>query len=109
MTGRKQLKRFQGAAKTTEETVEYFKRRAHPLPDITVGPYVTIQNSETKQWDIYGRVVDVGPFRKYFIKLPSGRVLARNRRCLCRRVPLSIPSAVPSPTPPPTSPSESTE
>ena len=95
----------QGAAKTSEETVEYYNRRAHPLPDITVGSHVAIQNSETKQWDIYGRVVDVGPFRKYFIKLSSGRVLTRNRRYLRRRVPLSIPSAVPPPGPPSPGPS----
>ena len=53
----------QGSAKTTEEAVEYCNRGAHHLPDITVGSHVAIQNSETKQWDIYRRVVDVGLLR----------------------------------------------
>ena len=38
----------------------------------------------SKLWDRSGVVVDVGSHRKYFIRLPSGRILTRNRRFLRR-------------------------
>ena len=83
----------------SQETTEaYYNRHAHSLSDISVGSNVAVHNGDTKQWDIYGIVVDIGPYRKYFIKLPSGRVLTRNRRFLRRRVPVSVPPA-PTSTP----------
>ena len=82
--------RVEASRETTEEN---YNRHAHSLTDIGVGSNVAVHNDETKQWDIYGVVVDIGPYRKYFIKLPSGRVLTRNRRFLRRRVPASLPSA----------------
>ena len=83
-------KRMLDAEKSTlenkERAVEYYNQHAHTLPDIRVGSNVAVHNSETKQWDIYGIVVDVGPS----VKLNSGRILVRNRRFLCRRIPASI-------------------
>ena len=60
------------------------------LPDIHVGSNVAIHNHQTKLWDLYGMVTDIGPHRKYYIGLPS-RILVRNRRLIHRRVPASIP------------------
>ena len=84
-------KRMLDAEKSTlenkERAVEYYNQHAHTLPDIRVGSNVAVHNSETKQWDIYGVVVDVGPYRRYSVKLNSGR---RNRRFLHRRIPASI-------------------
>ena len=87
-------KRMLDAEKSTlenkERAVEYYNQHAHTLPDIRVGSNVAVHNSETKQWDIYGIVVDVGPYHRYSVKLNSGRILVRNRRFLRRQIPASI-------------------
>ena len=36
---------------------------AHNLPEIRIGCNVAVQDSETKLWDIYGIVTDIGPHR----------------------------------------------
>ena len=77
-----------------------YNYHAHELPKIHIGSNVAIQNGETKRWDIYGIVTDIGRHRRYYIKTPSGRVLVRNRRFLRRRVPLSIPNAITLQAPP---------
>jgi len=41
-------------------------------------------------WDIYGTVVDIGPYRRYFVKTQSGRVLTCNHRFLRRRTAASL-------------------
>ena len=82
-----------------ENTEVYYNRHAHSLTDIGIGSNVAVHNGDSKQWDIYGIVVHIGPYRKYFVRLPSGRVLTRNRRFLRRRVPASVP-AVPVSSPP---------
>ena len=58
---------------------------AHGLSKLVIGTPVVIQNDKSKLWDRSGVVVDVGSHRKYFIRLPSGRILTRNRRFLRRR------------------------
>ena len=74
----------------TQETVEHtYNRHARPLPVLTVGSQVAIQNHDTKQWDIYGTITEIGPHRRYFIKTQGGSVLVRNRRFIRRRVPLA--------------------
>ena len=91
----------QQAANCQEKTEEFYNTHAHYLPDIHIGSNVAIQNPESKLWDIYGRVIDTGPHRRYYVKTQSGRVLIRNRRFLRRRVPASIPSGqryTPQPT-----------
>ena len=35
-------------------------------------------NLASKMWDIYGVITAIGPFRRYFVKTQSGRVLIRN-------------------------------
>ena len=76
---------------TREETKYSYNLHARSLPDITVGSHVTIQNPESKMWNIYGTVVDIGPHRRYYVKTHSGRIFVRNRRFLRRRVPCLCP------------------
>jgi len=42
--------------------------------DIKVGPTVALQNTQTKLWDIYGKVVAIGPNQRYHVRTKSGRV-----------------------------------
>lgn len=96
-------------SKDTCSNQQYYNRRAHPLPEIRVGTNVAIQNPSTKQWDTYGIVARVGPYRRYHVKLTNGRVLVRNRRFIRRRVPVTpfrssgihLPPAQPVVPPPP--------
>ena len=83
----------QQAARTKETTLRSYNQHAHSLPDITIGSHVAIHNQDTKLWDRYGVVVDVGKHRQYFIKTTNGRVLVRNRRFLRRRVPPRSPTS----------------
>ena len=69
-------------AHTREETEGSYNLHARSLPDIVLGSSVAIQNPETKVWDIYGPMVDMGPYRRYYVKMHSGRVLVRNCRFL---------------------------
>ena len=86
----------QQALKTTEAMERAYNQHARPLPDLTVGTRVAIQNQDTKYWDIYGIVTAVSPHRRYFVKTQSGRVLVRNRRFLCKRIPIStVPLEMP--------------
>ena len=93
---------------STSSNQQYYNRRAHPLPEIHIGTNVAIQNPLTKQWDIYGVVTHIGPYRQYHVKLINGRVLVRNRRFIRCRVPaipfrpseVHVPPAEP-PSPPP--------
>ena len=70
-----------------EQVEQYYNMRARALPDIGVGTNVAVQNPVSKLWDIYGVVVEVGPFCCYSVRTTSGRVLVRNRRYLRRRIP----------------------
>ena len=96
------LPEYQKAANSSDtlpadiEATARYDATAHPLPSLTIGTPVAIQNDRTKLWDRSGVVVDVGPHRKYFVRLPSGRILTRNRRFLRRRYIASLP---PSDTP----------
>lgn len=68
-------------------------QHAHPLP-VTIGSHVAIHNKDTKHWDRYGLVVDIGKHRQYFIKTMNGRILVRNRRFIRKRVPTSLPEHI---------------
>ena len=97
---------YQKAADTSDtlppdaEAVARYDSSAHPLPSFQIGTPVLVQNDRTKLWDRSGIVVDVGAHRKYFVRLPSGRILTRNRRFLHRRYSSSLPPSD-TPTPPP--------
>ena len=86
------------ATKQAERVEHYYNQHARTLPEIHIGSNVAIQNTITKQWDIYGVVTSIGPHRRYYVKTASGKVLVRNRRYLRRRIPLVAPGAT-SPLP----------
>ena len=71
------------------------------LPNIPLGTHVHIQDPTSKLWARRGVIVGIGRHRDNNIKLPSGRILCRNRRCLRPRIPaIPIPSHdQPAPTP----------
>ena len=77
------------AERRQEATQEHLKARynrmSRALPVLEVGTRVAVQDSQTKLWDRYGTIVDIGRHRNYFVRMNSGRVLVRNRRALRRR------------------------
>jgi transposase InsO family protein len=85
------------AARRQDRVEELYNSRATDLPALQAGNKVAIQDQETKRWDRYGEIVEVGDHRRYFIKLASGRVLCRNRRHLRRRYGHAPPDATPPP------------
>ena len=70
------------ARRARELQVQHYNRRAHPLPPLSIGDSVVIQNPITKRWSTLGSIVEVGPFRNYLVKTPAGRLFRRNRRFL---------------------------
>lgn len=95
----------QQATETMKDAKASYDAHTHSLPDIHIGSNVALQNQQTKLWDIYGRVVTIGPHHRYHVKTKGGRILVHNRRFLRHRVPASLQSRTPSPqatnTPPP--------
>lgn len=57
-------------------------KHARPLPRLSVGQHVRIQDPASHRWDKVGVVMGCGRSRDYEIRLPSGRVWWRNRRFL---------------------------
>ena len=47
------------------------------LPDLQNGSTVALQNPQTKLWDIYGTIINIGPIHRYYIKTQSGHDLLR--------------------------------
>ena len=75
-----------------------YDRSARPLSPLALGSHVDVQHPVTKLWSRSGVVVDVGRHRDYQIKLPSGRLLRRNRRFIRPRVSpksIDLPSSDP--------------
>ncbi|XP_063585812.1 uncharacterized protein LOC134763185 [Penaeus indicus] len=59
-----------------------YDKHARPLPKLSVGDHVRIQNTDTHRWDKVGVIMGCGRNRDYEVRLPSGRVWWRNRRFL---------------------------
>ena len=74
-------------AERQENTREAYNQHARDLPALVIGSPVALQNTATGTWDRHGIITDIGPHRRYFIRLPSGRVFTRNRRHLRQRYP----------------------
>ena len=98
----------QQAAHRLRQSETYYNTHTQPLTDLEIGSTVALQNTRTKHWDIYGRIVAIGPNRRYHVRTRSGRVLVRNRRFLRHRTPASCvpfttrqinPSGSPQPPP----------
>ena len=98
------------AASNLERSQGNYNQHVRELPELRIGSHVVIQNPRTKLWDIYGIVVEVGPYRRYHVRTQGGRVFVRNRRFLRRRFPLTsvciepTRDAAPSPVRPPAQP-----
>ena len=73
------------AARRQERVEARYNSRATDLPVLQVGARVAVQDQDTKRWDRYGQITEVGKNRRYLIKMTSGRVLSRNRRHIRRR------------------------
>jgi transposase InsO family protein len=69
-------------AELAKKAMDHYDKNTKSLPPLEVGSKVLVQDHQTKLWDRTGNVVTVGPHRKYWIKLPSGRCLWRNRKFL---------------------------
>ena len=93
----------QDAERAEAEAKEYHDQRAKPLKEFDVGRQVAVYNPRTSLWDIYGKIVEVGAYRRYRIKTQAGRLLVRNRRFLRSRNAASLVplNAGKMPAPPP--------
>ena len=54
----------QQAFNVQEAVEEVYNRRAQILPEIIIRSKVALQNHETKRWDRYGTIADIGPHRQ---------------------------------------------
>ena len=76
------------AMSTKEKGIEYYNRKARPLPELVLGNHVIIQHPVTRRWSTPGTIVEIGPNREYIVKTEAGRLFRRNRRFLRRRIPV---------------------
>lgn len=70
------------AAARADQVQRQYDGHARPLPRLSVGQRVRIQDPKSHRWDKVGVVMGCGRSRNYEIRLPSGRVWWRNRRHL---------------------------
>ena len=66
------------------KSADRYNSTAKNLPPLQIGTFVRMQNPRTGRWDTLGEVVGKSPYRKYTVKVPSGKVYVRNRRYLKR-------------------------
>ena len=81
------------AAAQADQVTSLYDSHARPLPRLSVGQRVRIQDHKSLRWDKVGVVMGCGRSRQYEVRLPSGRVWWRNRRHLR---PLPVPNCEPS-------------
>ena len=62
----------QQASYMLHQSETFYNTHAHTLTDIKIGSTVALQNQQTKLWDIYGKVVAIGPHRRYHVRTQSG-------------------------------------
>ena len=74
------------AETTGNQAKRYYDERSQSLRNLEIGNHVAVQNPTSKMWDIHGKIVDIGPHRKYFVRTQRGRILTRNRRFLRKRI-----------------------
>ena len=56
----------QQATYTLQQSETFYNAHTHALTDIEIGSTVALQNQHTKLWNIYGKVVAIGPNRRYY-------------------------------------------
>ena len=76
----------QRAAARAEQVKLKYDQHARPLPRLSVGQTVRIQNPTSLRWDKVGIIMSRGKSREYEVRLSSGRVWWRKCRFL-RSVP----------------------
>ena len=76
------------AASRAATVARHYNQHSRPLPRLNVGQHVRVQDPVSRRWDRVGTVMGGARAREYEVKLPSGRVLRRNRRFL---FPIPIP------------------
>ena len=50
----------------------YYDQHAQSWTDLQVGNHVAVQNPTSKMWDIYGTIIAIGPYCRFFVKTLSG-------------------------------------
>ena len=66
----------QDRAETTgNQAKRYYDERSQSLRNLEIGNHVAVQNPTSKMWDIHGKIVDIGPHRKYFVRTQRGAYL----------------------------------
>ena len=74
------------AALRKQKLEAYYNKNVKSLKPLAVGDLVCVQNTNTKRWDRYGKVLECYyKIRRYLIKLTSGMVIRRNRVHLRKR------------------------
>ena len=84
----------QRVADRRDTTIQLHNRSSKPLGPLNIGSSVRVQDPHSKLWDKVATVISIDQHRTYRVRLPSGRVLWRNRR-----YPRQIPPASRSPEP----------
>ncbi len=69
-----------------QKAESFYDQHTHSVTDLAPGARVAIQNPTSKSWDV---VTVVSPYRRYFVRTQSGRVLVCNRWFLFANILLS--------------------
>ncbi|XP_069987692.1 uncharacterized protein [Penaeus vannamei] len=79
--------------RNADQVTSLYDSHARPLPSLSVGQRVRIQDHKSIRWDKVGVVMGCGRSRQYEVRLPSGHVWWRN----CRHLrPVPVPKCEPS-------------
>ncbi|XP_050706255.1 uncharacterized protein LOC126991577 [Eriocheir sinensis] len=70
------------AATRARDAMARYDAHARPLQPLKIGALVRIQDPTTQRWDKVGTVMGASRSRAYHVRMPSGRILWRNRRFL---------------------------
>ena len=70
------------AAELKAKSDAYHNSKSILLQPFKVGFEVCVQDPLSKRWDKVGKVMNIGKYRDYLIKLPSGQFIWRNRKFL---------------------------
>ncbi|XP_050706789.1 uncharacterized protein LOC126992173 [Eriocheir sinensis] len=88
------------AATRARDAKARYDAHARPLQPLKTGALVRIQDPTTQRWDKVGTVMGAGRSRAYHVRMPSGRILWRNRRFLRPVPPPAVDTPVVDESPP---------
>ncbi|MFV0366579.1 MAG: RNase H-like domain-containing protein [Mangrovibacterium sp.] len=69
-------------ASRAAQVKKHYNQHARDLPRLAMGQHVRVQDPTSRRWDKVAIVMGGARSREYEVRLPSGRVLRRNRRFL---------------------------